>query len=281
MIDSSIQHWLCSELNDTIERISPVSGGCICDAFRVDLKSERSVFIKHAQSNPDMFNSEKVGLEAIIKQVPCFAPQPIAVCDSVLVMEYVEASAPTRQYWEQLGEKLAQLHATRFQQFGFSTNNFCGATPQANTFESDGIVFFQEHRLRFQIDMASRRKLLPTVIEEKLHSFVERLPLWIPEQPAVLIHGDLWSGNTMNSPKGPQLVDPACYYGWAEAELAMTTLFGGFDKPFYQAYEAHAQVDKNWRERASICNLYHLLNHLNLFGPGYLSGISSTLDRYL
>jgi fructosamine-3-kinase len=122
---------------------------------------------------------------------------------------------------------------------------------------------------------------LDSTRRQQLDSIATRLDRWIPAQAAVLIHGDLWSGNIHCDNRGqPALIDPACYWGWAEAELAMTTLFGGFAPAFYDAYAAASGLEADWRERASLYNLYHLLNHLLLFGGSYAQSVSAILDRY-
>jgi fructosamine-3-kinase len=108
-----------------------------------------------------------------------------------------------------------------------------------------------------------------------------RLPQLVPQQPASLLHGDLWSGNAISDRHGaPAIIDPAVYYGWAEAELAMTALFGAFAESFYQAYQEMRPLESGWRERFDIYNLYHLLNHLNLFGESYLGEVRAILRRY-
>ncbi len=145
----------------------------------------------------------------------------------------------------------------------------------------DGHAFFGEQRLLYQGCLALERGLLSAGEMLRLEQLVNRLPELIPLQPASLIHGDLWSGNALSGPGGePALIDPAAHYGWAEAELAMTALFGGFPGEFYRAYQEAASLEPGWRERFQIYNLYHLLNHLNLFGRGYRTDVVNILQAY-
>jgi fructosamine-3-kinase len=145
----------------------------------------------------------------------------------------------------------------------------------------DGHRFFAERRLLYQARLAERRGLLGREQVRQAERLAARLPELIPEQPASLIHGDLWSGNTITDAAGnPALIDPAAYYGWAEAELAMTALFGAFPAGFYQAYAERRTLEPGFRQRFPIYNLYHLFNHLNLFGGGYRGEVLSILRHY-
>jgi len=146
---------------------------------------------------------------------------------------------------------------------------------------ADGFAFFAEARLLHQGKLARDAGLLDSGAIRKLEWLAARLDRWIPEQPASLIHGDLWGGNAHCGPEGePVLIDPAAHYGWAEAELAMTTLFGRFPEAFYRSYLASSQLSPEWESRIPLYNLYHLLNHLNLFGGGYRQSVQAVLDRY-
>ena len=145
----------------------------------------------------------------------------------------------------------------------------------------NGHDFFREQRLRIQIKWANNKSLLDPKDIQKLEGLLLRLPELIPEQPASLLHGDLWSGNLITNRNGkPTLIDPAVYYGWAEADLAMTDLFGHYPDEFYQAYTNINPLEAGYRSRFPLYNLYHLINHLNLFGRGYLSQIRTILNQY-
>jgi fructosamine-3-kinase len=180
-----------------------------------------------------------------------------------------------------LGRGLAALHRQEQPEFGFGADNYCGSTPQANPLMQDGWEFFARHRLLALAKPAQQRRLLNSAELRQVEDVAGRLADWIPAQPAVLLHGDLWSGNIHCDSRGlPALIDPACYWGWAEADLAMTTLFGGFDPRFYATYLECSGMQADWRERAPLYNLYHLLNHLLLFGGVYLDQVKQVLNRY-
>jgi fructosamine-3-kinase len=176
---------------------------------------------------------------------------------------------------------LAALHDHTSDKFGFEHDNYCGRTPQPNTWTSDGYQFFKEHRLVYQARLAQHSGLLSTSDLQRVEALSNRLVELVPAQPASLIHGDLWTGNAETGPEGePALIDPAAHYGWAEAELAMTTLFGSFPPDFYRAYEQTHPLEPGWRSRLPLYNLYHLLNHVNLFGRSYLPQVQRILDRF-
>nr|WP_256489503.1 fructosamine kinase family protein [Pleionea sp. CnH1-48] len=273
--------WIESQLLEPVTGFSGVSGGCISQAYKVELESGKTVFVKTSEQSPaDMFYCEAAGLKAINQTLPGFAPEVLAVDDGILALTFLPAISSHGGGAQKLGVKLAAMHAQTTSVFGFEADNYCGATRQVNTWCEDGFEFFAEHRLQFQARLAYDQKYLSREHIKWLEKLADRLPSLLPEQPPVLLHGDLWSGNYLCSENEVWLIDPACYYGWAEADMAMTTLFGGFDESFYRAYEEHGQIASDWRSRCSIYNLYHLLNHLNLFGESYLSSVVSILRRY-
>jgi fructosamine-3-kinase len=151
-----------------------------------------------------------------------------------------------------------------------------------NAWTSDGHEFFSVQRLIFQADLAERGGYLEKHDREGVEKVIQKLPDLVPMQPASLLHGDLWSGNAIvDSDGNPAMIDPATHYGWAEAELGMTALFGGFPREFYLAYNEERPLASGWRERLSIYNLYHLLNHVNLFGFGYLGQVRAIIQRFV
>lgn len=262
------------------ERVA-VAGGSICQATRLVLDDGQVLFCKrHPRPPTHFFAAEAAGLSALRAADAIHIPDVVAVSDQILVLEWLSGS-PAADYWSRFGEQLAQLHQHTAPAFGFDRDNYCGLTPQPNPRIEDGFQFFAEARIGHQARLARDAGLLEPADRRQLDSIAERLCQWLPEQPASLIHGDLWSGNAHCGPDGePVLVDPAAHYGWAEAELAMTTLFGGFPRAFYEAYQAHSGCQPDWAQRADLYSLYHLLNHLNLFGGGYLSGVRAVLNRY-
>ncbi|MBU0510724.1 MAG: fructosamine kinase family protein, partial [Chloroflexi bacterium] len=185
-------------------------------------------------------------------------------------------------YWTEFGRQLASLHNHTRPQFGFAHDNYIGSTPQPNPWTDDGYEFFAEHRWLFQSHLARQRGLISRDELRQIERLSARLPKLVPEQPASLSHGDLWSGNAMTDSRGaPAIIDPAAHYGWAEAELAMTTLFGSFPGTFYRAYEEIRPLEPGYQSRFPVYNLYHLLNHVNIFGSSYLGQVQSILSRYV
>jgi fructosamine-3-kinase len=259
MVEPSILDWLQHTLSQTDVRLTPIGGGCISQAFAVTTPDSQRYFLK-VNGKQSLFYAEAEGLVAINNEVPGFVPSVLAVSDNALLLEYLDAVPESEAFWQSLGRSLAQMHRQPKPYFGFTSDNYCGATPQLNPPTDDGFEFFAEHRLLYQARLAHRRGLLSSAQCQLVERLCWRLSELIPRQPAVLIHGDLWSGNVMSAHRGACIVDPACYYGWAEADLAMTTLFGGFNASFYDAYHEEANVTPDWRKRADIYNLYHWLN---------------------
>lgn len=272
---------LANQLNSAVTAIQPIGGGSINNAARLTLADGRTLFLKTHPSPPvGFFEAEAAGLQALAAAHAVRIPAVIAVAEQGLLLEWLEGRHGGN-FARQLGEQLAQLHSTTASEFGFERDNFCGLTPQPNPRMRDGFRFFAEARLLHQGRMARDSGRLGKSDIQQLESLAGRLHRWIPEQPASLIHGDLWSGNIHSGPEGePVLIDPATHYGWAEADLAMTTLFGSQPRAFYEAYLTNSPVERDWEERAPLYNLYHELNHLNLFGGPWASGVRQTLKRF-
>ena len=269
----------------------PVGGGCINRAEIVELIDGRRYFVK---SNPDplpgMFEREAEGLDALAATRTIRVPKPLGAGGGptggvpFLVTEAIETGAPGRGFWETFGRRFAELHrAAGPERFGFEHDNYLGATPQPNAWTDDWCDFFRRHRLGHQLELARRAGLCDPTLEGLGDRLLDRLEdlLAEPEEPPCLLHGDLWSGNYMVDSTGePVLIDPATYYGRREADLAMTHLFGGYDPRFYAAYEEAWPLAPGAAERLEIYKLYHLLNHLNLFGSGYRQGCLAILRRF-
>jgi len=208
-------------------------------------------------------------------------PQVYSVADSEIVIEDLGSGHAPREAWKRAGRELARLHTHTAPRFGLDRDGWCGDSAQRNALHEDGFEFFAECRLRPQARRARNEGKLERGDLDAIERLCRDLSSRIPVQPASLVHGDLWTGNLHACADGElALVDAAAvHYGWAEADLAMLTLFGSPPAAFFAAYEQEAGVDAGWRDRAPVYNLYHLLNHLNLFGGGYLGGVREVLRR--
>ena len=268
-----------------------ISGGDINDAYHLCLSNGENLFIKmNAKAKADFFAAEKAGLEALHK-AGAVTPSVIAYGKtkdnlSYLLLNYVRSSRPKRTYWEDVGHMLAQVHRapvekiTGDSRFGFATDNYIGQTKQKNTRTDSWIEFFRTSRLAVQMELAAG--YFDKDDKQRCRSLLDNLEKYLvePEYPS-LIHGDLWSGNVMPDQNGsPMLIDPAVYIGHHEADIAMTELFGGVSLEFYDAYHEIILRESGYTERRDLYNLYHLLNHLNLFGRSYLAAVRRILKHY-
>ena len=273
-------------------RVRSVPGGDINAAYALELTDGTGLFLKcNSASNAAFFDAEINGLKAIAETKTISVPEPICSGTygdrSYLLMSMIESGREIKGYWECFGHDLARMHKADASDFvsggkyGFWRDNFIGAGKQKNTPCDTWIEFFREQRLKPQVDLAVRyfdAALIKRI--ERLYDKLDDL-LTEPEKPA-LLHGDLWSGNFITGPDGRAwLIDPAVYVGHPEADIAMTQLFGGFARPFYDAYREEGLLGYGYDDRRDIYNLYHMLNHLNLFGSGYLSSVISIIDRYV
>jgi protein-ribulosamine 3-kinase len=283
MIPAKAIDWLeVNHFGRVIESQS-VGGGCINHGLRVKVASGISFFLKTNSKAPvDMFAREAEGLNVLRIAGGPYVPEPFLYGPDFLMMEDLAPSPRPPDYWPNFGCQLAGLHGQTQPRFGFWHDNYIGSTTQPNPWTDDGYSFFGEQRLLFQARLANLHGLLSVTAVMQVERLARRLPDLVPMQSASLIHGDLWGGNAMTNAHGnPAIIDPAAHYGWAEAELAMTALFGAFPQAFYYAYqEVHPLEDGYW-QRFPIYNLYHLLNHLNLFGADYLEDVLAIVRRYL
>ena len=271
--------------------VRSVSGGDINDAYLVALEDGQKVFLKvNTPGNAAFFTAEQAGLEALRKTNAIGVPKAITAgvsrdC-SFLIMEYLEAGPRRPDYWERFGRQLAAMHKaetgewTTQGKYGFTQNNFIGAGRQNNHICGSWIDFFRECRLEQQFRWAEvyfdsyGRKAMQSLLDHLEDYLVE------PEFPS-LLHGDLWGGNFVTGPDGSAwLIDPAVYVGHAEADLAMTELFGGFAPAFYDSYKEMSPLLPGYADRRELYNLYHLLNHLNLFGEAYYGSVMRIVRRY-
>ncbi len=264
-----------------------VHGGCINACYRWQTV-RGPVFVKRAPiARRALLEAEADGLERLLQSGVLRVPGVLAAGDggdgAFLVLEWLDLVEPEAASEERLGEALAGLHRIRAPSYGLERDNFIGATAQANGPAEDWVTFWREQRLGSQLALAAsnghagrlqdRGRQLAGIIEVFFSSY----------RPAVsLLHGDLWNGNrSMLADGTPIVFDPAVYYGDREADVAMTRLFGGFGPRFYSAYTAAWPLDQAAGTRRDLYNLYHVLNHLNLFGGAYLAQAEAMIDRLL
>lgn len=267
--------------------LSSIGGGDINRAYRLQADSI-DWFIKINRADlVNMFSAEAVGLRELAASHTVTVPEVICFGTfqehAYLVLEFVDLAPLNTQSARTLGQSLANLHQIKHAYFGWTIDNTIGSTPQHNDRTEDWVRFWQTQRLGKQLQYAAKNGYTGTLqaqgelLAEKLGGFFSDY------QPhPSLLHGDLWGGNAAAEGNGqPILYDPACYYGDREADLAMTELFGGFNKDFYSAYLSAYPLDKGYNTRKLLYNLYHILNHLNIFGSGYLNQARNMIEQLL
>jgi len=282
MIPDQVQIWLLENNHGATVSSKPVGGGCINNGSLLTTDQGKQFFLKINLHTPaDMFAREVEGLLALRVDGGPRVPRPFHHGPDFLLLEDLNPAPRCSTYWRDFGRQLAALHNHINGQFGFEHDNYIGSTPQPNPWTADGYEFFGEQRLRYVAQLCRQRGLLRQADLQAIDKLADHLPELVPGQPASLIHGDLWSGNALTEANGdPAIIDPAAHYGWAEAELAMTTLFGSFPAEFYQAYEEIRPLEPGYFSRFPLYNLYHLLNHLYIFGRGYLAQVQSVLRSF-
>lgn len=258
-----------------IDNTGSVGGGCINQAYKISGHGNHYFVKLNQASQVEMFEAEALGLEQMYATQTITVPQPIcwgiAGNSCYLVLQWLDFGGNNSQAWEEMGKQLAAMHKQGVtDRFGWERNNTIGSTPQINTWMENWADFFAEQRIGYQLKLAKRRGASfpdPTqVIEAIREQLADRQP------EASIVHGDLWSGNAaVTKDNQPVILDPATYYGDREVDLAMTELFGGFPATFYRGYNQVWQLDRGYQQRKTIYNLYHILNHFNLFGGGYAS----------
>ena len=267
-----------------LRQLEPVRGGDINLNYRADFAA-RPVFLKINRSNDALprFRAEADALDLLRQQAELWIPQTYAIgaldAGAFLALEFLPLNGlRTATAWRALGTGLANLHRQgtgdrlAAPTYGWPADNFIGATPQVNSPRVRWCDFWWECRIEPQLRRAcaggfgEKLGAVSAPLEEKIHTLLGGY------QPTpALLHGDLWSGNIGFCPDGRiALFDPASYYGDRETDLAMTELFGGFPREFYRAYATEWPLEAGAAARVSLYNLYHLLNHLNLFGAAYL-----------
>ncbi|MCF8199729.1 MAG: fructosamine kinase family protein [Sulfuritalea sp.] len=266
---------------------NPVSGGSIHHAWLLTDGRQRYFVKTGAIGIAPMFTAEAKGLQALaavaVLRTPTFITLGQTAAQAFLVLEYLDLAPLDQRSGTQLGESLAQLHRASAEAYGWSEDNFIGTTPQLNTTHASWPHFFGERRLRPQLELAQTRGMDKSLLE-KAHALTECIGgLFIDYRPLPsLLHGDLWSGNAARCSDGTAVIfDPACYYGDRETDIAMAELFGGFPTEFFAAYRVVWPLDPGYEARKPLYNLYHILNHFNLFGGAYLGQAQRMIEKLL
>ena len=273
-----------------IKNSESTGGGCINETQVLFLSNGERVFLKYNSSPPkNFFIAEAKGLRLLAKSKNGpRVPRPLGISPEsnpqFLLLEYIESSSSKSGFSSRFARALAEMHRETQEQYGLDHDNFIGSTVQKNELESDGVIFFREHRIRFQQELARKTRGLPKDVDRRLDLFCEKLEILFDfkdEKPA-LLHGDLWSGNYFPSHEQvPCIFDPAVYFGPREADLAMTEMFGRLPQEFYSAYHEAFPLKPGYAERKQIYNLYHLLNHYILFGGSYLRQADQTVKAFV
>ena len=282
MLRETLENRFGAQLTDAV----PISGGDINAAYRLTLTDGTRIFMKaNRTASPAFFQAEADGLAAIRDTGAIGVPAMIAAGSderygNFLLLEWIGPAPQKRDFWETFGHSLARMHLADADRFGWKRDNYIGSTPQVNAPRESWIAFFRDCRLAPQFKQAQH--WFDADMRRRVIRLMDHLSDWLVEPPRPsLLHGDLWSGNFITGADGQAwLIDPAVYVGHAEADLAMTELFGGFHPRFYATYQEVNPLQAGYDERRDLYNLYHLLNHLNLFGAGYLSSVERIVRRY-
>lgn len=283
----SIQHGMSGALGEAteIQWVRRLAGGDINQAAMIRSGKTRWFVKYHEHAPGDMFAAEAQALNEMTNQDAIRVPSPIAQgsdgSTSWLVLEHLELTSMGSAAL--MGEHLAALHGVTRETHGWTRDNYIGTTPQVNTTHENWIDFWRQCRMQPQLSLAESAGFGSDLLDRGERLLESMDQLMQGHQPAAsLLHGDLWGGNKAFTVDGrPVIFDPASYYGDRETDIAMTELFGGFEQDFYSAYNAHSPLPDDYRLRRDLYNLYHMLNHLNLFGGGYLSRCTTMIDRLI
>lgn len=270
--------------------VRPVAGGCINEAYCLAKGSDElvRVFVKVNQASAlSMFEAESAGLAEIAGSGTIRVPEPLGVGTvgeySFFCLEFMDLSPRgDAEAQKKMGAQLAAMHRVWSPdgRCGWHRDNTIGETPQINDWSENWVEFFSEHRLRYQLELAENkghRFLQAQALLEIIPTFFENY-----DPKPSLLHGDLWGGNAGFDENGePVLFDPAVYFGDRETDMAFTELFGGFGSAFYEGYSSAWPLDSGYERRKTLYNLYHILNHYNLFGGGYAAQAEGMMGRIL
>jgi fructosamine-3-kinase len=288
-LQAVIKQDIESIIHDKIISCNSISGGCINIAEIILTKTGKTFFIKsNNSSEKDMFLKEANGLRELAKANTIRIPEVIYAAYNFIIIENISPRIKIKTFWENFGRDFARLHKFTAERYGFYEDNYIGSTPQLNiATESEAlnwVEFYFNKRLSYQYQLAVKNGYVKKDLQKVFSRLENKINLIIDNstEQSSLLHGDLWSGNFITDENGNAcLIDPAVYYGHREADLAMTRLFGGFDNRFYSAYNEEFPLENGYEYRENIYKLYHVLNHLNLFGTSYYQQVINLINFYL
>ncbi|MEM7103840.1 MAG: fructosamine kinase family protein [Bacteroidota bacterium] len=285
-MEKNVLQLIADNLKTEILSFKKVGGGSINETGIIET-GQGAFFVKinDSSSFPGLFEKEAKGLRVLREtgkiRVPTVNFFAESKDHSFLVMELIHRGLGFGIFWERFGKALASLHQSNSTHCGLDHDNYIGSLPQSNKQHKKFVDFFIHERLEPQFKLAFDKGFFSDRVQQASSRLYNRLPEILPDEPPSLIHGDLWSGNFMADMNDePVLIDPAVCYAHREMDLAMTTLFGGFNDYFYESYESVFPTEPGLEKRISIYNLYYLLVHVNLFGGGYVSSVESIINRY-
>ena len=275
----------CSQLENKpvkLRAYEKIYGGDINETYRLAM-TDKDYFIKiNSAAQSDMFEKEALGLKLLEESQSFIIPRVYQTGtfenQSYLLMQYIE-SLTSGSNPQDFARRLAEMHRSTQSYFGLDTDNYIGRLPQINKKTDNWVDFYIQNRLQFQIELAG--ELIPDGMRKDFEKLYRKLPELLPTEKPSLLHGDLWNGNYFYNLQGQAVVfDPAVHYGHREVDLAMMSLFGGFEKDIYYMYNELFPLEKGWKERLKIYQLYPLLVHVNLFGASYLTSIQQILKEF-
>lgn len=283
-MDASLKAQVELLLGSTVRTTTPVSGGCINNAWLCELADSKPVFVKsNHECSPAMFPAEARGLRWLAEADCIRTPKVLAEDPELLALEWIEEGAPAADYDEQLGRGLARLHRAGADRFGLESTNFLATLEQDNESHETWAEFYVQQRLRPLLRRAIDHGLAPQSLSPRFESLFSKMATLVGEsEPSARLHGDLWSGNVHTDVSGsPVLIDPAVYGGNREIDLAMLQLFGAPSRTFFAAYDEIWPLQPGHQERVALYQIYPLLAHVNLFGGSYLSSTERAVSTYL
>ena len=282
-------HTLQNIFNDcglNVQRYERVHGGDINDGYCL-ISPGSNFFLKVNDSSkyPAMFEKEARGLDLLRKNSSFIIPRVVAQGTTndtqYLVLEWLEKGTPKKDFWEKFGQALAMMHKQSTEYFGLDEDNYIGSLKQVNDQHGDWPSFYAECRIMPLVELLLNKNMVSSTDAKTAQTFCNKLENIFPDEPASLLHGDLWAGNYLVHSTGEAAIyDPAVYFGHREMDIGMTKLFGGFDQQFYNAYNHYYPMEKNWQRRLPLTQLYPILVHAVLFGGHYVSSGLSIIKQF-